>query len=178
MATNNSSNQQFSNESDGYTLGGGTTARTLTHTGGDITLTGAGGAGTYTFPSATSTLASLGLNETFTGNKTFNGTITLGAELIGGDQNATGFGRISFTQELDNGSKTASFSVDFGTDQKQKVTLTANTITLTLDTTFDAVGNYLLKIVNGGLATLTWASETGSIKWPAGAAVGNKKLTC
>lgn len=101
-------------------------------------------------------------------NKTLGAT-TLSGTVTGGDQNITGLGRVSFTQELDNGSKTASFSIDFGTDQKQKVTLTANTMTLTLDTTFDSVGNYLLKIVNGGLATITWASESGSILWAGGA---------
>lgn len=95
-------------------------------------------------------------------------TPQLGGSLDAQDNNITGVGRVSFTQELDNGSKTASFSIDFGTDQKQKVTLTANTMTLTLDTTFDQVGNYLLKIVNGGLATLTWATESGSIYWPGG----------
>jgi len=92
----------------------------------------------------------------------------LGGNLNGNDKNITGAGSISFTQELDNGSKTANFSVDFATDQKQKVTLTANTITLTLDTTDVKVGNYLLKVVNGGLATLTWASETGSVYFPSG----------
>lgn len=35
------------------------------------------GSRTYTFPTGTSTLASLGLNETFTGNKTFSGTVNL-----------------------------------------------------------------------------------------------------
>jgi hypothetical protein len=50
------------------------------------------------------------------------------------------------------------------------VTLTANTMTLTLDTTFDGVGNYTLKIVNGWLATLTWASESWTIKWAGGVA--------
>jgi hypothetical protein len=97
-------------------------------------------------------------------------TPTAGGTIVMNDNNITGAGSIGFTQELDNGSKTASFSIDFGTDQKQKVTLTANTMTLTLDTTFDRVGNYVLKIVNGGTATLTWASETGSIYWAGGTA--------
>lgn len=94
--------------------------------------------------------------------------VTLGGVMTGGDNNITGLGSVSFTQELDNGSKTTDFSVDFATDQKQKATLTANVITLTLDTTSVGVGNYLLKIVNGGLATLTWAAETGSIYFPGG----------
>jgi len=95
-------------------------------------------------------------------------TPVLGGEMDCDDNNIVGAGSIGFTQELDNGSKTANFSVDFSTDQKQKCTLTANTITLTLDTTDVNVGNYLLKIVNGGLATLTWASESGSVYWAGG----------
>jgi hypothetical protein len=95
-------------------------------------------------------------------------TPQLGGDLDATDKNITGIGRASFTQELDNGSKDANFTIDFSTDQKQKVTLTANTMTLTLDTTSVGVANYLLKIVNGGLATLTWAAETGSVYWPGG----------
>jgi len=95
-------------------------------------------------------------------------TPTAGGTLVMDDNNITGIGSAGFTQELDGGSETGNFSVDFGTDQKHKTTLTANVITLTLDTTFDRVGNYLLKIVNGGLATLTWASESGSIYFPGG----------
>jgi len=97
-------------------------------------------------------------------------TPELGGNLDAKDKNITGAGSISFTQELDNGSKTANFTVDFATDQKQKVTMTENTFTLTLDTTDVGVGNYLLKIVNGGLATLTWASESGSVYWAGGTA--------
>jgi hypothetical protein len=95
-------------------------------------------------------------------------TPDLGGDLTGADKNITGLGSVSFTQELDGGSETGNFSVDFSTDQKQKTTLTANVITLTLDTTDIGVGNYLLKIVNGGLATLTWAGESGSVFFPAG----------
>jgi len=95
-------------------------------------------------------------------------TPKFGGNVDGNDKNITRLGSVGFTQELDNGSKTANFSIDFSTDQKQKCTLTENTITLTLDTTNVKVGNYSLKIVNGGLATLTWASETGSVYFPGG----------
>jgi len=97
-------------------------------------------------------------------------TPTLAGNLTGADKNITGLGSVSFTQELDGGTETGNFSVDFATDQKHKTTLTANTITLTLDTTSVGVGNYLLKVVNGGLATLTWAAESGSILWAGGVA--------
>lgn len=74
MAINNAINQKFTNSSDGFIIGGGNTQRNLTVTAGDITLTG-GNAFTYTLPSASSTLASLGLTETFTGLKTFSAGI-------------------------------------------------------------------------------------------------------
>jgi len=68
MATNNTSNQDFSNNADGFALGGGTTERILTVTGGNATITGSGSA-VVTLPTATSTLATLALTETLT-NKT------------------------------------------------------------------------------------------------------------
>lgn len=72
---------------------------------------------------------------------------------------------VGFQSEHDNGSKTASFDVNFATAQKQKVTLTANSMTITLDDDI-SVGNYLLKVINGGLATITWAGEgSGTVKW-------------
>jgi hypothetical protein len=95
---------------------------------------------------------------------------TAGGEIVMADNNISGAGSISFTQELDNGSKTTDFTIDFSTDQHQEVTLTANTMTLTLDTTDIGVGVYTLKITNGGLATLTWAAETGAVHWVGGAA--------
>ena len=64
----NSSNQSWTNSADGFVLGGGTTARTLTVTGGNATITGSGSA-VITFPASTSTLATLALSETLT-NKT------------------------------------------------------------------------------------------------------------
>lgn len=55
MATNNSINSGFDNNSDGFDISGGTTPRKLTVTGGDLTLS-SGGANTYTFPASTDTL--------------------------------------------------------------------------------------------------------------------------
>ncbi len=68
MATNNSGNIRFVNAADGFTLGGGTTVRSLGVTGADMTFTGSGTA-TITFPSSTATLATLALAETLS-NKT------------------------------------------------------------------------------------------------------------
>lgn len=69
MATN-SSNQDYSNASDGFTLGGGTTKRTLTVTGGNATIT-ASGTNVYTMPAATDTLVGRASTDTLT-NKTID----------------------------------------------------------------------------------------------------------
>lgn len=68
MAQQNSSNQKYNNNADGWDLTGGTTPRKLTTIGADIILTGSG-TNVYTFPASTSTIASLALTETLT-NKT------------------------------------------------------------------------------------------------------------
>lgn len=93
MGIKNSANQYFSNNADGFTFGGGTTLRTLAVTGGAATITASGSA-TVTFPSSTSTLATLALSEELTnktltssvgkGTWTASGTWTLPAVTAGG----------------------------------------------------------------------------------------------
>lgn len=68
MATQSAVNLIITNSADGYSIGGGSTVRTITYTGANMTLTGSG-TNVYTFPASTSTLASLALAETFE-NKT------------------------------------------------------------------------------------------------------------
>lgn len=55
MAKRNAIGSDYTNNADGWDMGGGTTVRKLTFTGGDSTITG-GGAAVITFPSATDTL--------------------------------------------------------------------------------------------------------------------------
>ncbi len=55
MAKRNSTNTDITPNADGFDISGGSTARKLTVTGGDVTLTGSGSA-VITFPSATGTL--------------------------------------------------------------------------------------------------------------------------
>lgn len=84
MAKNNSSNQDYTNNSDGFDLSGGTTKRKLTLTGADITLTGSG-SNTYTYPASTDTLVGRASTDTLT-NKTLTApvinTATIGTSLV------------------------------------------------------------------------------------------------
>lgn len=75
MAKNSAVNLDITNNADGYDISGGTTARKLTITGADMTLTGSGSA-VHTFPSTTSTLARTDSAQTFTGTQTFSSTIS------------------------------------------------------------------------------------------------------
>jgi len=106
--------------------------------------------------------------EFYTTGVAADATPTL-ALTLDSSQNAVFAGTVGFNSEVDGGSETGNFTIDFSTAQKQKTTLTENVMTITLDTTNITVGNYVLKVVNGGLATITWAAESGSIKWATGA---------
>lgn len=73
MPTNNSSNNSYTNNADGFSLAGGTTPRTLSLTAGNVTLS-AGGSNTYTMPSATDTLVGRASTDTLT-NKTLTSPV-------------------------------------------------------------------------------------------------------
>jgi len=85
MATNNSSNNQYTNNADGYTLGGGTTTRNFTLTGGNVTLTGSG-SNVYTMPAATDTLVGRASSDTLT-----NKTMTSSTNSVGPAARTGGF---------------------------------------------------------------------------------------
>lgn len=83
---------------------------------------------------------------------------------------------ITWSAEYDNGSQAGpSHTVDWNNGQKQKITLTGNITTLTLTAptagTFYGVGvgNFLLKIIQGGAGSfdITWPA---SVRWPGGTA--------
>lgn len=81
MAKNNSSNQDYTNNSDGWDLSGGTTKRKLTVTGGDMTLTGSG-TNTYTFPASTDTLVGRASTDTLTNKDLSSSTNILGGAWV------------------------------------------------------------------------------------------------
>jgi len=68
MATNNSANIKVTNNADGLDVAGGTTARKLTLSGGDVAVAGSGSA-VLTFPSSTDTIVGRTTTDTLT-NKT------------------------------------------------------------------------------------------------------------
>ena len=143
MATNNASNQRFTNEADGYTLGGGTTVRTLTHTGGNVTVTGSGSA-VITFPTSTSTLATLALTETLT-NKTLTapvistisntGTLTLptSTDTLVGKATTDTLTNKRITKRV--GSTTSSATPTINTDNVDLYRITAQAAAITSFTT-------------------------------------------
>jgi len=92
---------------------------------------------------------------------------TLAGTLVCADNHITGIGAISGTGELDLGSKSTSFSVDFSTDNNQEVIITGGSPLITLDTTYmSGVSKNTLKITNGGAGAVTWAAEgAATITW-------------
>ena len=75
MAKQNSVNLDITNNADGFSISGGVTGRTFGISGGDVTLVGSGNA-TVTFPTTSTTIAGLGIAQTFTALQTFNAGVT------------------------------------------------------------------------------------------------------
>jgi hypothetical protein len=73
-----------------------------------------------------------------------------------------------FSSEYDNGNSGASKTINWINGNKQRITLTAATVTLTL-TSPNVVGNFLLTIIQDGTGgrTISWPA---SVKWPNGVA--------
>ena len=83
MANQNSVNLDITNNPDGFDISGGSTTRKLTVTGGDITLGGSGSA-LITFPTSDTTLAGLGITQSFSVIQSFTNGITTSSLLVGG----------------------------------------------------------------------------------------------
>jgi hypothetical protein len=83
MAKQNSVNLDITNNADGFSIAGGSTSRTLGVSGADITLVGSGTA-TLTFPTTSTTIAGLGITQTFTASQTFSSGITSSSLVVSG----------------------------------------------------------------------------------------------
>jgi hypothetical protein len=75
MAKQSSVNLDITNNPDGFDISGGTTLRKLSVTGGNVTIAGSGSA-TVTFPTTSTTIAGLGIAQSFTALQTFSAGIS------------------------------------------------------------------------------------------------------
>lgn len=155
MATNNSSNNQFSNNGDGFGLSGGATPRTLTVTGSNVTVTGSG-ANTYTMPATTDTLVGRASTDTLTNKDLTSGTNTFPTF----NQNTTGTAsNVTSTVVVANGGTGAAtltgVVIGNGTSPFTTVSAPAGTIVGTSDT--QTLTN---KRINPRVNTLTVSSNT------------------
>lgn len=95
MAKQSSVNLDITNNADGFDISGGTTVRKLGITGGDVTIAGSGSA-TVTFPTTSTTIAGLGITQSFSALQSFSagisaaGGVTLAGTLQGTTANFTG----------------------------------------------------------------------------------------
>lgn len=86
MVTRNSIGQDFLPNADGFTLTGGVTARSVSVTGGNVSVT-ASGNNTYTFPSTNDTLVGRASNDTLT-NKSISATTNTLTGIVKGATNS------------------------------------------------------------------------------------------
>jgi hypothetical protein len=73
-----------------------------------------------------------------------------------------------FTTQYNNGNSTATATINWPNGNKQKITLTAATVTLTF-TSPGVIGNFILEVVQDGSGgrTVVWPA---AVKWPGGSA--------
>jgi len=91
MPKQNSVNLDITNNADGFTMAGGTTPRSLGVSGGDVLLVGSGSA-TLTFPTTSTTIAGLGVAQTFTAQQQFSAGISASGSTFNGTLTVTGLG--------------------------------------------------------------------------------------
>ena len=87
MAKQSSVNLDITNNPDGFDISGGTTLRKLSVTGGDVTIAGSGSA-TVTFPTTSTTIAGLGIVQTFSALQSFSVGISANGATFSGNISA------------------------------------------------------------------------------------------
>lgn len=118
MTVQNSNNNKFTNNADGFDIAGGTTARKLTLSGADVSVVGSGTA-VITFPSTTGTLATLAGSETFTNKTLTSPTLTtpvLGTPSSGTLTNCTGLPIAGLTASTSTALGVGSIELGHATD--------------------------------------------------------------
>lgn len=151
--TQNSTNLKVTNNADGFDIAGGTTARKIALTGGDVTLNGTGSA-THTFPSTSSTLARTDTSQTFTGTQTFE-TGILSDKII----------RVTETGNTPGGT-TQTITLNDGNHQTLALGSSTGTVAVTLTVPTSSAAGTLIVIQHGTTPrSITWTSSAGSILW-------------
>lgn len=89
---------------------------------------------------------------------------TMSGAVAMGNQPVTGVLALGYTTEIDNGNSGAAKTITLAAGSKQKIALTAS-CTLTVDATGAQPGDYVLRIINGGAYTVTWAGQVTSTRW-------------
>ena len=148
--------QVTSDGDTGVTMGSGgsMTAKTITSTGSITVRSGS------VYGTITAGFLSVG---TITAETALHGTTTVG--FLGGAK----FGNTVYFNETNNGSSGAAKTIDWRVNNKQRLTITANT-TLTF-TPPGGPANLTLVLVQGspGTGTVTWPGSA-TVKWPGGTA--------
>lgn len=99
MAKQSSVNLDITNNVDGFDISGGTTSRTLSVTGGSVTLSGSGSA-TVTFPTTSTTIAGLGITQSFSALQSFSAGISASGVTLSG---SIGFQNAEYIRNTTNG---------------------------------------------------------------------------
>jgi len=87
MAKQSSVNLDITNNADGFDISGGTTVRKLGITGGDVTIAGSGSA-VVTFPTTSTTIAGLGITQSFSALQSFSAGISASGATFSGNISA------------------------------------------------------------------------------------------
>jgi len=169
--TQNSNNQKFTNNADGFDLAGGTTARKITLSGADVDVVGSGTA-VITFPSATSTLATLALAETLTNKDLSAASNTLGSANVTAagalmDSEVTNLAQVKAFDTTDYVTPTGTETVTNKTLTDTKIETSINAQTGTTYTLVLADASKHVSMSNASANTLT-VPPNSSVAFPTG----------
>jgi hypothetical protein len=188
MAKQNSVNLDITNNADGFSIAGGSTSRTLGVSGADITLVGSGTA-TLTFPTTSTTVAGLGITQTFTASQTFSSGITSSSLVVSGGSTLSNVIVSSTTNAVDviastdgvglriaqatsgAGSRFGALRLGRSATTTHNTYIESSTGTLTLYNGIDAFGTNMLSISTSALTiptTIAGATFSGIIRSTSG----------
>jgi hypothetical protein len=168
MAKQSSVNLDITNNADGFDISGGTTVRKLGITGGDVTIAGSGSA-VVTFPTTSTTIAGLGITQSFSALQSFSagisaaGGVTLAGTLQGTTASFTGLvsSAVGFSGAGTNLTNVAKLNTSNIFTPGSNLTLSGSGLfgsqTQITNSSILFTENY-----DGGTTTLTGAPQTGS----------------